>query len=97
MDRLTGIISKDRNANMVAQGGDRTLVRCCIVGDALVGKTQAVKAFAGAESREYTPTIFENYAGINIYMYMLYTIWGYILLLLLFLFIAIILKQLVLL
>ena len=70
MDRLTGIISKDRNANMVAQGGDRTLVRCCIVGDALVGKTQAVKAFAGAESREYTPTIFENYAGINIYMYM---------------------------
>ena len=68
MDKLTGIISKDRNANMVARGGDQTLVRCCIVGDALVGKTQAVKAFTGAEYREYTPTIFENYAGRSRYI-----------------------------
>lgn len=63
MDRLTGLTSKDKNANMVAKGGERILVRCCIVGDSMVGKTTAVKAITGVECKDYSPTIFENYAG----------------------------------
>ena len=62
MDKISGI-SKDKNANMVAKGEDRILVRCSVVGDSMVGKTTTVMAFTEASSKEYSPTIFENYAG----------------------------------
>ena len=62
MDKLSQI-SKDKNANMVARGDEKILVRCSIVGDSMVGKTTTVAAFTEADHKEYSPTIFENYAG----------------------------------
>ena len=61
-DKLSQI-SKDKNANMVARGDEKILVRCSIVGDSMVGKTTTVAAFTEADHKEYSPTIFENYAG----------------------------------
>ena len=63
MDKISGFISKDKNANMVAKGGDRTVVRCSVVGDSMVGKTATVQAFTDSDAKDYSPTIFENYAG----------------------------------
>ena len=62
MDKISQI-SKDKNANMVARGDEKILVRCSIVGDSMVGKTTTVAAFTEADHKEYSPTIFENYAG----------------------------------
>lgn len=63
MDKISGFISKDKSANMVAKGGDRTVVRCSVVGDSMVGKTATVQAFTDSDAKDYSPTIFENYAG----------------------------------
>ena len=62
MDKISQI-SKDKNSNMVARGDEKILVRCSIVGDSMVGKTTTVAAFTEADHKEYSPTIFENYAG----------------------------------
>ena len=62
MDKISQI-PKDKNANMVARGDEKILVRCSIVGDSMVGKTTTVAAFTEADHKEYSPTIFENYAG----------------------------------
>ncbi|KAL3873238.1 hypothetical protein ACJMK2_036378 [Sinanodonta woodiana] len=41
----------------------KNVVKCCLVGDAMVGKTAVVKAFLDKELQPYTPTVFDNYAG----------------------------------
>ncbi|KAK3591819.1 hypothetical protein CHS0354_007674 [Potamilus streckersoni] len=40
----------------------KNVVKCCLVGDAMVGKTAVVQTFLDKDLKQYTPTVFDNYA-----------------------------------